>query len=222
MAHFTMATELRLIESNEQTKTETEVNAANSYSNLMKKYGYEEKSELFKLSEIYHLRSIQIMARNIKTTVPYITHIIRSYEKHYIKHKKILEPIAAIVEESALSLNESVNEKPPKQEDQEGYYETTYNNYLIKNNEKVLERNQYENEQIADLLLESQKMPLLGKKSTEKKDSQIEKEKKGELTKEPELNSLIEPPKEEKKEIGRESVKDSKLMTVKSDGNLRR
>ena len=56
----------------------------------------------------------------------------------------------------------------------------------------------------------------------EKKDSQIEKEKKGELTKEPELNSLIEPPKEEKKEMGRESVKDSKLMTVKSDGNLRR
>jgi hypothetical protein len=37
------------------------------------------------------------MARNIKTTVPYITHIIRSYEKHYIKQKKVLEPIAAIV-----------------------------------------------------------------------------------------------------------------------------
>lgn len=43
------------------------------------------------------------MARNIKTTVPYITHIIRSYDKHYIK-KKVLEPIAAI-EESALSIN---------------------------------------------------------------------------------------------------------------------
>jgi hypothetical protein len=111
----------------------------------MKKYGYEEKSELFKLSEIYHLRSIEIMARNIKTTVPYITHIIRSYEKHYIKHKKVLEPIAAIVEESALSLNESLNEKPTKQVEEEAYYETTYNNYLIKNNEKVLERNEYEN-----------------------------------------------------------------------------
>lgn len=98
MAHFTMATELRLIESTQQDKTENQDNPISTHSNLMKKYGYEEKSELFKLSEIYHLRSIEIMARNIKTTVPYITHIIRSYEKHYIKHKKVLEPIAAIVE----------------------------------------------------------------------------------------------------------------------------
>lgn len=102
MAHFTMATELRLIESTQQEKNEGQPSAQIT---LMKKYGYEEKSELFKLSEIYHLRSIDIMARNIKTTVPYITHIIRSYEKHYIKQKKVLEPIAAIVEESALSIN---------------------------------------------------------------------------------------------------------------------
>lgn len=49
------------------------------------------------MSEVYHLRSIDIMARNIKITVPYLTHIIRSYEKHYIKQKKVLEAIAAIV-----------------------------------------------------------------------------------------------------------------------------
>lgn len=116
-----------------------------AHVNLMKKYGYEEKSELFKLSEIYHLRSIEIMARNIKTTVPYITHIIRSYEKHYIKHKKVLEPIAAIVEESALSVNESLNEKESKEEEGEGYYETTYNNYLMKKQEKVYSRNTEEN-----------------------------------------------------------------------------
>jgi hypothetical protein len=78
MAHFTMATELRLIESSQQEKSES-TSQLNAQITLMKKYGYEEKSELFKLSEIYHLRSIDIMARNIKTTVPYITHIIRSY-----------------------------------------------------------------------------------------------------------------------------------------------
>jgi hypothetical protein len=78
MAHFTMATELRLIESSQQEKSES-TSQLNAQVTLMKKYGYEEKSELFKLSEIYHLRSIDIMARNIKTTVPYITHIIRSY-----------------------------------------------------------------------------------------------------------------------------------------------
>lgn len=58
MAHFTMATELRLIESTQQDKTENQDNPISTHSNLMKKYGYEEKSELFKLSEIYHLRSI--------------------------------------------------------------------------------------------------------------------------------------------------------------------
>lgn len=107
------------------------------------------------------------MARNIKTTVPYITHIIRSYEKHYIKHKKVLEPIAAIVEESALSLNESVNEKP-KQEEEEGYYETTYNNYMTKKNQ-LLQNNQYkDSEPIGDLLLESQRSPQLAVKTPQK------------------------------------------------------
>ena len=124
MAHFTMATELRLIECAQQEKQEGSDNPGAGNS-LMKKYGYEENSELFKLSEVYHLRSIDIMARNIKTTVPYITHIIRSYEKHYIKQKKILEPIAAIVEESALSLNES------KQHIEESvYYDGDYNQFL--------------------------------------------------------------------------------------------
>jgi hypothetical protein len=63
----------------------------------MKKYGYEEKSEIFKLSEIYHTRAIEIMTQNIRTTVPYITHILRSYQKHYIDQKQVLEPIVAIV-----------------------------------------------------------------------------------------------------------------------------
>jgi hypothetical protein len=108
----------------------------------MKKYGYEEKSELFKLSEIYHLRSIDIMARNIKTTVPYITHIIRSYEKHYIKQKKVLEPIAAIVEESALSINESKDEKLVRDEE-EAYYETNYNHYIYRNEPILNEKHEY-------------------------------------------------------------------------------
>lgn len=109
MAHFTMATELREIEEKEEKINNNPGSGDNSNSNnghwtaeqglkLMKKYGYEKKSELYKLSEVYHLRSIDIMARNIKVTVPYIAHIIKSYEKHYIKKKKALEPIAAIVD----------------------------------------------------------------------------------------------------------------------------
>lgn len=39
MAHFTMATELRLIESTQQEKSESN-NQINAQINLMKKYGY--------------------------------------------------------------------------------------------------------------------------------------------------------------------------------------
>lgn len=66
------------------------IGAENYRALLMKKYACQEKSEFFKLSEIYHLKSIEIMARNIKTTVPYITHLIKSYERHYLKPKKTL------------------------------------------------------------------------------------------------------------------------------------
>lgn len=62
---------------------------------INKKYGYEEKSEMFKISELYHLKAINIMAQNIKTTVPYISHLIKSYDKHYI-YKKQLEPVIAL------------------------------------------------------------------------------------------------------------------------------
>jgi len=41
MAHFTMATELRLIESLQNDKPESNPNASSNPCNLMKKYGYE-------------------------------------------------------------------------------------------------------------------------------------------------------------------------------------
>lgn len=45
----------------------------------MKKYGYVAKSDLFKQSEVYHLCSIDVMSRVIKSNIPYINHIIKSY-----------------------------------------------------------------------------------------------------------------------------------------------
>ena len=57
------------------------------------------------MSELYHLRAIHIIAQNIKSTVPYISHLIKSYDKHYI-YKKQLEPVVAIDEESQISIND--------------------------------------------------------------------------------------------------------------------
>lgn len=44
---------------------------------------------MFKRSEVYHLCSIDVMSKIIKHAIPYINHIIKSYEKHYIKEKKL-------------------------------------------------------------------------------------------------------------------------------------
>ena len=64
---------------------------------IKKRYGYEERSETFRLSEAYHLRSIQIISDNIQAPIPYLTHMIKSYDKHYVFKKK-LEEIVAIID----------------------------------------------------------------------------------------------------------------------------
>ena len=82
---------------------------------------------MFMMSELYHLRAINIMAENIKTTVPYISHLIKSYDKHYI-YKKQLEPVIAIAEESLISVSEINIIKPQNKKieiDEDHYY--TYN-----------------------------------------------------------------------------------------------
>lgn len=46
---------------------------------INKKYGYDEKTDAYRLSEVYHLKSIDIVANNIPVSLPYLTHIIKSY-----------------------------------------------------------------------------------------------------------------------------------------------
>lgn len=72
MAFFTLATELRFLETmnNQITSKEGLIN---------RKYGYEEKTDAYKLSEVYHLKAIDLVANNIPVSLPYLTHIIRSY-----------------------------------------------------------------------------------------------------------------------------------------------
>jgi hypothetical protein len=41
------------------------------------------------MSELHHQRAIQIIAQNIKSTVPYLSHLIKSYQKHYIERKQL-------------------------------------------------------------------------------------------------------------------------------------
>ena len=62
---------------------------------ISKKYGYEDKSEHFLISESHHLKAIKIISTNLQFSIPYLSHIIRSYEKHYINNRP-LEKISSI------------------------------------------------------------------------------------------------------------------------------
>jgi hypothetical protein len=85
-----LATEIRFIEFNRQKeelirKTSEKMTVAD----INKKYGYQDLSDYYLLSERHHLKSIDIISKNIQFTIPYLTHIIRSYEKHYISNKPL-------------------------------------------------------------------------------------------------------------------------------------
>ena len=104
LAHFTLATEMRFIECN---KEKMDFKRAKDFKpnlkHISRKYGYEEKTEAYLASEKHHLRAIDIIAKNIQFSIPYLAHIIRSYDKNYISNKP-LEKITSIAEESALSV----------------------------------------------------------------------------------------------------------------------
>lgn len=104
LSFFTIATEIRFIDSEKEQEVEgaeKEESQKIEGRQIKRKYGYEEKSLLFKTSETYHLKSIDIVSKNIQATIPYLTHIIKSYDKHYVFKKK-LEEIQANQDESLL------------------------------------------------------------------------------------------------------------------------
>jgi len=60
VGYFTMATEIRLIDSNKKVSTKEE-KIKSKHEEIKKKYGYEEKTEYFTLSESHHLTAISIV-----------------------------------------------------------------------------------------------------------------------------------------------------------------
>lgn len=69
MCFFTIATEIRFIELD------------NKDTNLTDEE--KKKTKNYKLSEIYHLKSIEIGCKFITANCPYINHLVTSYHKHY-------------------------------------------------------------------------------------------------------------------------------------------
>ena len=69
ISYFTIATEIRFIEiekAKQQGISDKDI-----------------KTDEFKLSEIYHLKAIEIACKHVMCSSPYINHLITSYHKHY-------------------------------------------------------------------------------------------------------------------------------------------
>jgi hypothetical protein len=69
ISYFTIATEFRFVEIEKA-----------------KQGGLDDKdihTEEFKISELYHLKAIEIACKYITCSSPYINHLITSYHKHY-------------------------------------------------------------------------------------------------------------------------------------------
>lgn len=75
VVYFTISTEIRFLE---------DPNSSGKAAAIGKTVRLpQSRSEAFKLSELYHLKAIEIMCQGISTCSPYLNHLIASYYKHY-------------------------------------------------------------------------------------------------------------------------------------------
>ncbi|CAD8076454.1 unnamed protein product [Paramecium primaurelia] len=99
ISYFTIATELRFVELEKA-----------------KKHGVKDDkidTEEFKLSELYHLKSIEIACRHITYQSPYISHLITSYHKHYNMNLDVIreESLQSTASEKIIEEQEQSNVK---------------------------------------------------------------------------------------------------------------
>ncbi|EAS07471.2 hypothetical protein TTHERM_00572070 (macronuclear) [Tetrahymena thermophila SB210] len=97
---FTIATEIRFIELDKQKSFTT-----NSKTQQYDLY----KQDAYKQSEIYHLKSIEIVCQAVTCYSPYITHLINSYHKHYNSSLELIEEEASIL--SQISHNNEAHDE---------------------------------------------------------------------------------------------------------------
>eukprot|EP01017_Pseudomicrothorax_dubius_P023516 TRINITY_DN2510_c0_g1_i12.p1 TRINITY_DN2510_c0_g1~~TRINITY_DN2510_c0_g1_i12.p1 ORF type:complete len:797 (+),score=114.81 TRINITY_DN2510_c0_g1_i12:128-2518(+) len=77
---FTISTEMRFIDQTLSKQTVKNPLASNGGQLTLQD---ENRSERHRISEIYHLKSIEIVCKYIPSPCPYINHLISSYQKHY-------------------------------------------------------------------------------------------------------------------------------------------
>ena len=74
--NFTIATEMRFIDSQ---------NSESTISSMKLKSDISYRSKMSQLSELHHLKAIELMCKGISHKSPYLNHLINSYHKHYVQ-----------------------------------------------------------------------------------------------------------------------------------------
>jgi len=76
LTYFTLATEMRFIEMGKDHFPDHQMNGSDHRQNQTPK-------SVYRASEAYHLKAIEVACRYITGPCPYINHLISSYQKHY-------------------------------------------------------------------------------------------------------------------------------------------
>ena len=85
--HFTIATEMRFLDTHTSQLTVASVRS---------KAESDCRSKVFKESELHHLKAIEMMCKGISTKSAFLSHLINSYQKHYMQN------LIAIKEEDSM------------------------------------------------------------------------------------------------------------------------
>lgn len=83
ICYFTLATEIRFLEMEDLKKQQ--------FTNKYKQQNSQEQK--LRISEVYHLKAIEIACKFVACKSPYIDHLVQSYHKHYYNSLEIIQVI---------------------------------------------------------------------------------------------------------------------------------
>lgn len=81
ICYFTLATEIRFLEMEDLKKQQ--------FTNKYKQQNSQEQK--LRISEVYHLKAIEIACKFVACKSPYIDHLVQSYHKHYYNSLEIIQ-----------------------------------------------------------------------------------------------------------------------------------
>lgn len=89
VAYFSLSIELRFLE--EEERHSGEKKKAKELTKEIKELKEIKKKEELQKSEIFHLKSIEVICKQVKENSAFVTHLVVNYHKHYKNNLNIIE-----------------------------------------------------------------------------------------------------------------------------------